>query len=188
MSSDLSKIALVREMLSSVELSVRSARKVLAELTGDTMPNVSVNEESFQGLSKSRTSTEGRIVEGIFDGQNMTDAEGNTYPVPANYASKSKLVVGDHMKLTITPEARFIYKSIGPVARKTLRGTLTYEDGRYKVLAGGSAYHVLLASVTFLRAEVGDEVALLVPQDTPSEWGTLDAIIPSNMESTLSSL
>ncbi len=179
----MSQIALVREMLDSAEKSLRHARKILAELTGETLSSVEFSEKDFKKIIASKSSNaEGRIVEGLFDGQNMKDAEGGSYPVPANYASKSKLVVGDHLKLTITPEGRFIYKSIKPVERKTLIGTLTYEDGRYKALAEGKAYSVLLASVTFLRAEVGDEISLFVPNDQESEWATIDAVIPSGTE------
>lgn len=179
--SELSKIALVREMLDSAEKSLRSARKILTEVSGDT-PSIGFKENHFENIGSSKTTEEGRIVEGVFDGQNMVDPKGNSYPVPANYASKSKLVSGDHMKLTITPEGRFIYKSIGPVMRKTLRGALTYEDGRYKILAGGKAFNVLLASVTFNRAEVGDEISILVPEGEDSEWAAIDAVIPTSDE------
>jgi hypothetical protein len=179
MPNDMSKIALVREMLDSCQRSLHSARKTLAELTGDTVKSGGISDKQFQNLAKPSVSDEGQTIEGIFDGQNMVDTQGNTHPVPANYASKSKLVVGDQMKLNISPEGRFIYKCIGPVTRKTLKGTLTYEDGRYKILANGKAYNVLLASVTFNRAEVGDEISVFVPQDEESEWAAIDAVIPS---------
>jgi len=29
----------------------------------------------------------GKVIEGVFDGQNMVGSDGKTYPVPANYAS-----------------------------------------------------------------------------------------------------
>jgi hypothetical protein len=41
-----------------------------------------------------------------------------------NYASKSKLIPGDVLKLTILPDGSFIYKQIGPVKRKKIVGTL----------------------------------------------------------------
>ncbi|MBI5414311.1 hypothetical protein HZA38_02240 [Candidatus Peregrinibacteria bacterium] len=176
--SELSEIALVREMLDSAEKSIRSARKILADVSGETLPSKSISSDQLSKLPKATTTESGRVIEGMFDGQNMQDAEGNTFPIPANYASKSKLVVGDLMKLTISPEGRFIYKSIGPVERKTIRGALTYEDGRYKVLADGKAYNVLLASVTFCRAEVGDEIAAFVPAEKESDWAAIDAVIP----------
>ena len=37
---------------------------------------------------------DGRVVEGVFDGQNMVGSDGKIYSVPPNYASKSKLVEG----------------------------------------------------------------------------------------------
>ena len=36
-----------------------------------------------------------KILEGVFDGQNMVGSDGRQYIVPPNYASKSKLVEGD---------------------------------------------------------------------------------------------
>ncbi len=122
----------------------------------------------------------GRVIEGSFDGQNMVDAKGQTYPVPANYASKSKLVENDGMKLTITDEGKFIYKQIAPIPRRTVLGLLIQEDGQYKVLADGKAYRVLLASVTFYRAEVGDQVTILLPEGE-AKWGAIEAVIPKHL-------
>ncbi|MDZ7744984.1 MAG: hypothetical protein U5K77_04515 [Candidatus Saccharibacteria bacterium] len=67
----------------------------------------------------------GKVIEGVFDGQNMVGSDGKTYPVPANYASKSKLVQGDILKLTIADDGAFMYKQIGPIPRKQLVGTLS---------------------------------------------------------------
>ena len=50
----------------------------------------------------------------------MLSPDGKNYPIPANYASKSKLVEGDLMKLTIAEDGSFIYKQIGPVPRSKL--------------------------------------------------------------------
>ena len=111
----------------------------------------------------------------------MIDSAGQTYPVPANYASKSKLVEGDGMKLTITDEGKFIYKQIAPIQRRTALGVLIQEDGQYKVLAEGKAFRVLLASVTFYRAEVGDQVTILLPTDIDAKWGAIEAVIPKHM-------
>jgi len=120
-----------------------------------------------------------RIIEGIFDGQNMIDKNGRTHPVPTNYASKSKLVVGDQLKLTITEGGKFIYKQIGPVARKSFVGPLSYENGQYSVLTNNRVYKVLLASVTFFRVEIGNEVSILIPEKNEDcEWGAIDAVIP----------
>ena len=44
----------------------------------------------------------GRVIEGVFDGENMIGPDGKQYSVPANYASKSKLVEGDILKMKIS--------------------------------------------------------------------------------------
>ncbi len=177
---DINKLALVREMLETAEKQVRSAKRLVAELSGDTD---GMESDYLQSRTKSLSSPqidEGnvRVVEGAFDGQNMIDETEKSYPVPANYASKSKLVVGDQMKLSITEDGKFIYKQIGPVERRSVVGPLTYENGQYKVLADGQSYKILLASVTFFRAEIGDEVTILLPADGEAVWGALDAVLP----------
>jgi hypothetical protein len=123
----------------------------------------------------------GRIIEGSFDGQNMVDSDGQSYPVPANYASKSKLVEGDGMKLTITDEGKFIYKQIAPIERRIAKGVLIQEDGQYKVLVEGRALRVLLASVTFYRAEVGDQITVLLPTDGEAQWAAVEAVLPKHL-------
>lgn len=85
------------------------------------------------------------------------------------------------MKLTITDEGKFIYKQIAPIERKTVVGHLIQEDGQYKVLTGKKAFRVLLASVTFYRAEIGDQVTILIPKDQEAEWGAVEAVIPKHL-------
>jgi len=108
----------------------------------------------------------------------MIGPDKRTYPVPANYASKSKLVPGDVLKLTILDDGTFIYKQIGPTERKKVVGVLTQEDGQYKVITQGKAYNVLLASVTYFRAEVGDRITLIVPELDDSDWGAIENVLP----------
>lgn len=119
----------------------------------------------------------GKIIEGVFDGQNMVGPNEKTYPVPANYASKSKLVEGDILKLTISEDGSFIYKQIGPIERKKLIGTVTLQEGTYMVEAGGKLYHVLFASVTYFKAQPGDEVTVVIPADRPASWAAIEAVI-----------
>ena len=108
----------------------------------------------------------------------MTDSKGTTYPVPANYASKSKLIPGDVLKLTVTEEGKFLYKQIGPVERKTAIGPLVHNDGQYQVLADGKSYSVLLASVTYFRAHIGDEITIIIPSEEDSKWAAIEAVLP----------
>lgn len=170
----------VQELIESANASLKTAHALLRQVTGiaDADRERIVLRASGMG---STVSVSGKVVEGVFDGQNMVDAAGQTYPVPANYASKSKLVEGDGMKLTITDEGKFIYKQIAPIKRRTAVGVLIQEDGQYKVLAEGKAYRVLLASVTFYRAEVGDQVSVLLPEDMAATWGTVENVLPKHI-------
>lgn len=120
-----------------------------------------------------------RVIEGAFDGQNMVGPDGKQYSVPANYASKSKLVEGDVLKLTITRDGSFIYKQIGPIERQRLIGQLIRDDatGEFKVMVDGRPYKVLLASITYFKGDVGDEVVILVPQNGETRWAAVENII-----------
>jgi len=179
--STASNIALLKEMLDSAESNIRSAKQILSELTSST--GKSQYAAMATKVGSLDTSGEKKIIEGVFDGQNMIGPDKKTYSVPANYASKSKLIPGDILKLTILEDGSFVYKQIGPVERKRVIGTLTYEDGQYRVIAGGKVYKVLLASVTYFRAEVGDRVTLIVPDLEDSEWGAIENVLPKGNES-----
>ncbi|MDD4287653.1 MAG: hypothetical protein PHN33_04875 [Candidatus Peribacteraceae bacterium] len=168
----------IQELIESAASSLKTANALLRTMTG--ISDTDRERHMTRAGSMGGGSVSGKVVEGSFDGQNMVDSEGNTYPVPANYASKSKLVEGDGMKLTITDEGKFIYKQIAPVKRRTIVGVLIQEDGQYKVLAEGKAFRVLLASVTFYRAEVGDQVTILLPEEGEARWGAVEAVIPKH--------
>ena len=120
----------------------------------------------------------GKVIEGVFDGQNMIGPDAKQYPVPANYASKSKLVEGDVLKLTISDDGSFIYKQIGPVERRKVLGVLTQDEkGEYKVIAESKSFKVLLASLTYFKAEPGDQVTIVLPKDKDAAWGAVENVI-----------
>ncbi len=156
----------LKSLLQDAETNLAAAKELLISLVGeDPMVQKEVSEE-----------VAGKIIEGVFDGQSMIGPDGKTYPVPANYASKSKLVEGDILKLTIADDGGFLYKQIGPVARKQVIGTLVQHDGAYYVEIGGKEYRILLASVTYFKANVGDQVSIIIPEDNPdAEWAAVEA-------------
>lgn len=174
--SQSSKLALIKEILESAESSIRSAKQMLNELAG-TSGNSQLNKMA-EKVGSSKVVGDHHIIEGSFDGQNMIGPDGKVYSVPANYASKSKLVPGDILKLTITEDGTFLYKQIGPVERKKLIGILTYDDGQYRVIASGRSYKVLLASVTYFKAEIGDRVTIIVPENEETEWAAIENVLP----------
>ncbi len=182
--SQSSKIALLKEILESAESSIRSAKQLLMEIVGkDSLP--SATKLTDKVVSGSKKTSEGHIIEGVFDGQNMMGPDKKMYSVPANYASKSKLVPGDVLKLTISDDGSFIYKQIGPIERRKIVGTLTYDDGQYRVIASGKSYKVLLASVTYFKAEIGDRVTIIVPEHEDTEWAAIENVLPKLDDETL---
>ncbi|MCL5666828.1 MAG: hypothetical protein M1383_03595 [Patescibacteria group bacterium] len=176
----LSNLALIAQMIDSAEKNIQSAKQLLREMMGGPAAKSSASQLA-EKASSFTVSEGGKIIEGVFDGQNMIGPDKKQYPVPANYASKSKLVEGDVLKLTIADDGSFIYKQIGPVERKKMLGILTVDEkGDFRVVAEGNTYKVLLASLTYFKAEPGDEVTLVVPKDTPSEWAAVENVIKKN--------
>ena len=119
-------------------------------------------------------SDDGQIVEGVFNGEAMVDQNKNIHEVPANYASKSRLVVGDKLKLIITADGRHLYKQIGPVDRKHAVGKLMESAGKYWVKVGNKKYRVLHAAVTYLKANVGDNLSIILPGNIESNWAAIE--------------
>lgn len=170
-------IALIKEMLDSAESNLRSARSLLIELAGGKIESAK-NYSSFTAGMSETNSDEGTVIEGVFNGEQMIGPSDKIYPVPANYASKSKLVEGDVLKLTIKADGKFLYKQIGPVPRKHIVGQLINDEGQYKVVVGSKSYKVLLASVTYFKATINDQITLIIPEDEKSEWGAIENVIP----------
>ena len=155
-------------LIQEAETNLAAAKELLISIIGDD--GIVVTPRSSQ------EDVTGKVVEGVFDGQVMVGPDGKNYPVPANYASKSKLLEGDILKLTITDDGSFIYKQIGPIERKQIVGTLVQHDGAYYVEAGGNEYRILLASVTFFHVKEGDQVTIIVPVDNPdATWAAVEA-------------
>lgn len=163
------QIKRLKALIAESETSLAAAKELLLSLVGE--------DEVAANLAKKEENL-GKVIEGVFDGQNMVGSDGKTYPVPANYASKSKLVQGDILKLTIADDGAFMYKQIGPIPRKQVVGTLMQENGHYFVDVNGKQYRVLLASVTYFKAKPGDQVSVNVPEDdSHAEWAALEAAL-----------
>ena len=162
------QIKRLRTLIQEAETNLAAANELLISLVGDDVKvQAKVSDEVL-----------GKVIEGDFDGQNMVGSDGKTYPVPANYASKSKLVQGDILKLTIADDGAFLYKQIGPIPRKQVVGQLKLEGGHYFVSVGTKDYRVLLASVTYFKAKPGDQVSVNVPEeDASAEWAALEAAL-----------
>ena len=177
---DEKKLEKIKQLIASAEDTIRTAKSMLeGESDGSEITVQSEVDHLEKAKSVGSQDNDGRVVEGIFDGLNMVGPDGKQYNVPANYASKSKLVEGDVLKLTISNDGSFVFKQIGPVDRKRLIGMLTQDEtsGEFQVLSNGKSYKVLLASITYFKGDVGDEVVILVPIDKQTEWAAVENIV-----------
>ena len=167
MDQDDKKFSQLRKLLEEIEEKVRSVRRIMFE---------QVYQEEAENLDMI---TDGpvTIIEGVFDGEEMIDKDGKKYSVPVNYASKSKLVAGDKMKLTITPDGSFIFKQIGPVDRKRIIGKLQKNGERWHVICDGKKYQCLQSSVTYFKAKAGDKLTILVPKIGEADWAAIENLL-----------
>ena len=163
------QIKRLRSLIQEAETNLAAAKELLVSVLGDG-DAISAPRETIV------STPEGKVIEGVFDGQIMIGPDGKNYPVPANYASKSKLVEGDLMKLTIAPDGKFLYKQIGPVDRKTVIGTLTHHDDKYFVEVSGREYEILYASVTYFHLSEGSQVSVVIPaENKDARWAAVEA-------------
>ncbi len=169
------KVDIIRKLLSNIKESSEQLLKL--------MDNGSVSADQLDLLASTiRTTTqeaeEGNVIEGVFDGVNMIGPDGHEYHVSANYASKSKLVEGDRLKLVIAKNGAFLYKQIGPIERSRLVGQLRrVGENDFLAVVDGKTWRLLNASITYFKGDDGDEVVILVPKDGESRWAAVENII-----------
>ncbi len=180
------KLAIAAKALKTIERNITNIVRLLEEPEATAkidMAPVTQSSDIELPFPKeddfTKRSTDGRVIEGVFDGQHMVGSDGKSYIVPANYASKSKLVEGDMLKLTITNKGSFIYKQIGPIERQRLMGSVGFDPttGEYYATSDNKRWNVLKASITYFKGESGDDVVLLVPKNNPSKWAAVENVI-----------
>jgi hypothetical protein len=125
----------------------------------------------------SYSSEDSQIIEWIFTWEEMYGVDWKKYPIPANYASKSKMVQWDKLKLTISPNWKMLYKQISPIGRETKSGLLTEDKWKYQAIADWKTYDLLTAAVTHFWAKVGDNITIIVPKWKEATFAAIDNII-----------
>ena len=156
----------VKKLLATAESKIRAARqKLFSSEIGSKAEDVEVEDDS-------------ESIQGVFDGEKMITKDKKEYQVPPNYSSKSKLVPGDVLKLTVSADGKYLFKQISPVPRKNAVGILEETgDGQFQVDVSKKKYSVLLASVTYFKAKVGDKLSVILPESGDSEWAAVDNIV-----------
>lgn len=170
----------LQKLINRLEGDLNKAKVLLHQVNPGKVHKKNMDHAAAAREGEITTDEEGNtIIEGVFDGQHMVGPDGKLYSVPANYSSKSKLVEGDMLKLTIIGDGSFVYKQIQPIIRQRLVGVLAKDPttGNWQALAGGHVYSLLTASVTYFKGQPGDAVVILVPKDGQAVWAAVENII-----------
>jgi hypothetical protein len=170
------KVVLMRRLVSNIKESSEQLLKLLE--------NENISAEEVHSLANSlklapvEAVDDENVIEGIFNGESMIGPDGHEYRVSANYASKSKLVEGDMLKLTIASNGTFLYKQIGPTDRNRLVGQLRrMAENDFVAIVGNKTWKLLNASITYFKGDDGDEIVILVPKTGESRWAAVENII-----------
>ncbi|MDQ7009517.1 MAG: hypothetical protein Q9M94_04475 [Candidatus Gracilibacteria bacterium] len=171
------QIKAIKDFIVTAEKSLKNAKKLLTDLINDNELHLNKTVELDVSGLHSYSSEDSKIIEGVFTGEDMYGVDGEKYPIPANYASKSKMVQGDKLKLTIAGNGKMLYKQISPIEREITTGLLTEDKGKYQAVAQGKTYDLLTAAVTHCSANIGDNLSLIIPKGKDATFAAIDSVI-----------
>lgn len=175
--NDDESVDILKKMLEETQINIRRALDILSVSKIDSSRlNTRITASAAPRVSAADAE---KVIEGVFNGESMVGSDGKEYSIPPNYASKSKLVEGDILKLTITKNGSFIYKQIGPIEREKLKAVLLQDEitGDWYAVSDSRRWKLLTASVTYFKGQPGDEVVILIPKNSKSLWATVENII-----------
>ncbi len=166
-------------LLANVENDIRRVRVLLKRIQ-DGSYKEEINEEELKELSSKllnyNVPQEGQIVEWVYDGLYMIGSDEKKYPVPLNYSSKSKLISGDVLKLTILPNGKLMYKLIAPAPRTYLKATLSKNNNEYMAIGdNGKTYRLNPAAVTYFDLQVGDEMSIIINEEGKWDFAAIES-------------
>ena len=171
-------IVAIRDFIVNAEKSIKSAKKLLKDVLDENNINLEIEADLDTKWLNSYKSDDSKIVEWVFTWEEMLGADKNSYPVPANYSSKSKLVQWDKLKLTIMPNGKMLYKQIAPIERTFITWLVTKEKDKFQVVAEGNTYDLLTAAVTHFKANIWDSVTVIIPTWKQATFAAIEAVVP----------
>ncbi|MFH0779681.1 MAG: hypothetical protein V1928_02365 [Parcubacteria group bacterium] len=174
----LNSIAKMQKELDRLKMAISAQSNFSQSESTDHILKSALEEVRTRASSAEKSGNE-KVIEGVFNGASMVGGDGMEYDVPANYASKSKLVEGDILKLTINNLGAFVYKQIKPIERLRQIGVLEQDPFNLQFFASlnGKKWKLLTASVTYFKGEPGDEVVFLTPTESGSRWAAVENIV-----------
>lgn len=173
-------IIAIRDFIISAEKSIKNAKKLLKDILDENNINLETEVDLSTNWLNTYNSWSSKIIEWIFTWEEMLWSDWNSYPVPVNYASKSKMVQWDKLKLTIEANWKMVYKQIAPIEREIKTWLLTKEKEKYQVVADWKTYNVLTAAVTHFKWNIWDTMSILIPSWKEATFAAIDSIIPKD--------
>lgn len=186
MSKQKETIKALEELLKKLELDTKKARLLVNQLLTGEFKDIDEDEPKLQELASKLLSYEEedaiKVVEWVYDGYFMVGSDEKKYPVPMNYASKTKLVPWDVLKLRIMQDGRLIYKLIWPAPKQFIKATLSRTDeAKFIAISDeGKTYYLNQAAVTFFKGKPGDELSIIVNAEGIWDYAAIEALIPQN--------
>ena len=180
-SNDLSAL---HELLLKIETDIKRARMLIenTEQGLSSRKSVSIDDVAWQLQTHTNPEDATQIVEWIYNGYFMVGSDKKKYPVPMNYASKTKLIPGDVLKLRVMEDGKLIYKLIGQANRKYVKATLSKTDeNKFTALTdNGDIYYLNQAAVTYYKWTTGNELSIIVNADWIGNYAAVEAVIGQN--------
>lgn len=181
-----SMVHFVKNTIGTIESDLKRIKAILAKMevfdasdVASLVTDTQMDEVmGSQGL-QSYTEEDAQVVEGVFDGYFMIGSDQKKYPVPLNYASKTKLVPGDMLKLKILADGKFVYKLIRPVERKHVRWVLSKtDDNKFVAMTDdGKTFFLNQAAVTFFKGKTWDELYIVTNAEGAGSFAAIEAVI-----------
>lgn len=172
-------IQAIVDFIVSAEKSIKNAKKLLKDVIEENNLSLDSTIDLNAKWLTTYTSEDSKIIEWVFTWNDMLWADGNKYPVPVNYSSKSKLVQWDKLKLTIEANGKMLYKQISPIEREIKTGLVVREKEKYQVISEWQTYDLLTAAVTHFKVNIWDKISILVPAWKQATFAAIEAIIPN---------
>lgn len=175
----------VKNIVSDIDQDLKRISQVVQQLeqfdpaNPESLDVDAKSQEMFSVTSQRYDEEDSEVVEWLFDWYFMVWSDQKKYPVPLNYASKTKLVPWDSLKLKILKDGKFIYKLTRPVERQHVRAILSLsDDNKYTAITDdGKPYFLNQAAVTFFKGKPGDELYIVINADGSWSFAAIEAII-----------
>lgn len=176
-------LASLEDLLAKIETDVKRAKLMIQQLSKGwgNLENTRIDMGKIsEQLGSYSEAWDIQVVEGVFDGYFMIGSDKKKYPIPMNYASKSKLIPGDVLKLRIMTDGKMIYKLTGQANRQYIRATLSKsDDNKFTAITDeGKIYFLNQAAVTYYKGKTGDELSIIINADGIGNFAAIEALIP----------